>query len=827
MLPAPGIDYRKLAADDILELTPGDEVTVTYVDEVNKSGQVQTLRSRLRATYEDGKIAFLESRTAADADGNLSEELFERYRFKVGERLAVRITDADLDTSDKPDSIKVRFSSGEGTVEVDAVETGPATGVFLGEIQTAAPNAPAPADKRAVLKVPKGDLVRAVYADLENNTPGQPIDRTASIREAVVGERGLLIEPTAWVPQGDKSRQQPAGVPAGFELQRGQFTATATVVPGAVNLAVQDAAALTSESSRVVVRLKTSGGAVCDVALRPVSGGEGSFSGSVLVQLGDTASPTWRLPGEGQNVSAQSLNPDAERGSVPLVPLQGGETVTATYLVGLEATADAAARDTAAQIAGAPSAIFRLEAPARLLPTRDDFENPVTVVHIGGKLFLRLDAPNGDRTPERDHIVVTLSSPAGDAHELQLEETEGHSGQFTGSVALEAMPTPAAEGAKPAADGTKPAPASLARDGRFTVGFGDTVKATIQGDAGTAAASVTVAKGADAVVQAFARRYADEALAARTQVRLAECYFELYRSQRLNLKELEKTSGPAAEQSAIKKDMAGTLGEGVALLRRTLADYPANAEQDRILYLLGQFEQESGQLDAAIDRYRALISAYPASTHAPEAQYKIAQCHEERKAYDDAWEAYVRLGNRWPDHRLVADAMVHIGLFYQDRAKAAGDEAEKTWRASRKGTDPKEVPPLSEPVRADWLQAAAVYGRMVARFPDHPVADQTLLGQGNAFFQARDWLQAKSVFDAFPRQYPNSPHQPKSLYWSGMCALRMADGGAQDGVRMCYLQFLRLLQDYPESTEAKLARGVLLDDHRFAELDAMGEQKNQ
>ena len=808
VLPAPGIDYRKLAADDVLELSPGDEVTVSYVDEGNKSGQVQTLRSRLKATYEDGKIGFLEARTTADADGNLSEELFERYRFKVGERLAARITDADLDLSDKPDKVKVRFSSGEGTVEVDGVETGPATGVFLAEIQTAAPGAPPPADKRAVLTVPKGDLVRAAYADAENNKPGQPVDRSAAIREAVAGERGILIEPTAWVPQGAKPRPQPAGVPAGFELQRGAPAAQAAVVPGPVALVVQDAAALTSASSRVVVRLKTSGGAVCDVALRPSRGADGAFTGTVLVQLGDAATPTFRLPGEGQGASAEVLHADATRGSAPLVPLQGGETVTATYLVGVAPTADAAARDAAEQTAGAPSAGFRLAAPARLAVMHDDFEKAATVVHIGGKLFLRLDAPVADTTPERDRVTIKLTSQAGDLFDLPVEETDGHSGQFTGSVALDAV-----EGVV------------VSTDARFTVGFGDIIRASAPSASGTVEATVQVAKGADAALQAFARRYGDEALAARTQVRLAECHFELYRSQRQNLKELEKANAGTSEQAAIKRDMAGTLAEGVALLRRTLADYPANAEQDRILYLLGQFEQESGQLDAAIDRYRALISAYPASTHAPEAQYKIAQCYEERKSFDEAWEAYVRLGNRWPDHRLVADAMVRIGLYYQDRAKAGADEAEKVWRAGKKWIDPKEKAPLPEAVRTDWLQAGAVYGRMVARFADHPVADQTLLGQGNALFQARDYLKAKVVFDAFPRQYPSSPHQSKAMYWSGIAALRLADGGAQDGVRMCYLQFLRLLQDYPESTEAKLARGVLLEDQRFAELDTMGELK--
>ena len=48
---------------------------------------------------------------------------------------------------------------------------------------------------------------------------------------------------------------------------------------------------------------------------------------------------------------------------------------------------------------------------------------------------------------------------------------------------------------------------------------------------------------------------------------------------------------------------------------------------------------------------------------------------------------------------------------------------------------------------------------------------------------------------------------------------------SNDGLRMCYLLFMRLLQDYPESTEAKLARGLMLEDKRFLDLDAMGEIK--
>ena len=795
VLPAPGIDYRKLVADDVLELSPGDEVRVSYVDEANKSGEAQTLRARLKATFTDGVVAFQEARTVTDAEGNLAEELYDRYRFRVGDRITARIEDADLDTTDKPDRIKVRFSSAEGTIEVEAIETSPASGEFVAEIQTAAPDAPAAADKRPQLKVPKGDLVRVSYLDQENNRPGQPIERTASIRESVDGNRSVLVESSAWVAAKGKSQVQQAGVPEGLTLEHGTLAAVATVVPGAVMLQVTDPGALTSNASRVVVRLTTAGGAVCDVALSPSRGAEGLFMGSVLVQLGDASLPSYRLPPDGVSASAKSLHSDAGRYHQPVVQAQGGEIVTVTYLAGVAPDADLAARTAAASVADAAKATFRLTAPARLDVVKDTFETTETLVHVGGKLCIRLISPVSDLTPDRDRVSVQLTSGMGDRFDLALEESEGHSGLFTGSIPLETRDKP-----------------DLA-DARFQVGFGDTIRATLGGSTPPVTATVTVAKGADAELKAFSRRYADELLAARTQVRLAECYFELYRGQRLNLKEMDKGGAKASEQAEAKRLMADTLGEGVTLLRRTLADYPASAEQDRILYLLGQFEQESGQWDAAIDRYRTLISAYSSSTHAPEAQYKIAQCYEEQSRFDEAWEAYVRLGNRWPDHSLVADAMIRIGLYYQDRAKKASDEAEKVWRAGRNWIDPDEKRP--EAGGEDWLQAAAVYGRMVARFPDHPIADQTLLGQGNALFQARAYDKAQVVFDAFPRGYPTSVHLPKATYWSGMCSLK------RDDVKACYLQFMRLLQDHPESTEAKLARGVLLEDARFGKLEMM------
>nr|MBA3685303.1 hypothetical protein [Planctomycetota bacterium] len=179
VMPKQGIDYKSLAENEVLELSAGGEVSVSYLDERNKKGQVDTVRSRLAVTYYNGGVRFLDARNRV-IDGQLQEELFERYRFRIGERLSFQVVDYDLDVSDKPDTVEVSVSTAQGAVTVVAKETKPASGVFQGEIKTVRAGEPAGAD---VLAVKEGEQVIATYLDSDNTAPGAPTKRSSAVRE--------------------------------------------------------------------------------------------------------------------------------------------------------------------------------------------------------------------------------------------------------------------------------------------------------------------------------------------------------------------------------------------------------------------------------------------------------------------------------------------------------------------------------------------------------------------------------------------------------------------------------------------------------------------
>nr|MBA3686048.1 tetratricopeptide repeat protein [Planctomycetota bacterium] len=531
-----------------------------------------------------------------------------------------------------------------------------------------------------------------------------------------------------------------------------------------------------------------------DALLKPdaARGGEGVFSGTVPLALGEAQDQVWRLPVPGEPLASALYAGSVKvpHGAQPLLPVQGGEAITVTYLAGLPVKATDEDIAAAAAKPDAPKAIARIATAGEMLALGSNQRLTVTSLYVGGDLRLQINDADGDRSKERDSVTVAVSVRSGDKLDLVLEETESHSGVFTASV--------------PVAFAAKPDSANQ----QVEAIFGDQVSLAYAEDGGTGAKlELPVAKGYDAALAAFAKRFGDDALAAKTQVRLAECFFELYKNHREEAKKL-KDQKDSAEAKRLDALIADELEQGTQLLTRTIRDYAGSDEQDQLLYLLGNFEQESEEFLGAINRYQHLLASFPDSVRAPEAQYKIAQCYEELKRFDEAWDAYIRLAYRWPKHELVGDAMVRIGLYYRNRAKGGMEEAKKVWakreRVNRTAGDQMPVPPE---VAEDLSQAAAVYGKFVERFPDHALIDKIALAQGDCYYQAGDYLRAIKVFDKVAEKYPASA--AKGLYWAGCAALEAGQ------IRNCFMRYSMLLQSYPESTEAKYARGKLKADPRL------------
>ncbi len=625
-----------VAAGEALRLTPSDRVTAAYDDETSmvSQGKPRALSQSLAATYFNAQIGFIAYDFKPVAGQNIPETYVKQVRrVDPGQRVIVRVTDYDADSTDKRDKIKFTLKSSDGQEQkLEATETEPFTGVFTKELDIWS------AQRTNGFKLADGVTLEALYLDEQNTDPGAPSLRSTHLEPAVAGEVKV-----AFVPSTVKLR------PDGQEL----YTYASTLDTNApaikpvafrppLTFEIIDPQAAKDSFSEVKATLTTSGGSTVEVIcpLSDVAGGKpakrkvsddalevGRFVGQILMNLGDKESPPTIVlePGDTRTL-APRRNPGVVQEQqlanvVPVLNLNGQDIITVTYKAQGKEFKDQA----------------RLAVPASVEFTDSGYDKPVSNLYIGDKIFLVVKDLTADATPERDNVEVTLTSPRGEKFTVKLQETLSHSGEFSGSFPLVA--------------GEKPMPA----DDRMEAWFGDPITLVYASKSDTTAKfekTINVVKGTDGNLLVFEKKYATEKVAIESQFRMAEAYFELFKNFRA-LKQL-----PAATNA---------LNEGMQLLKELSNDYPSKQYEARTDYLLGQFAQELKKYDEAISYYKRIVANHSDHPLAPDAQYKLGQCHEEKNDMDAASAEYVTLAYTWPENPLVANVVVRIAEYFYNK----------------------------------------------------------------------------------------------------------------------------------------------------------------
>ena len=76
--------------------------------------------------------------------------------------------------------------------------------------------------------------------------------------------------------------------------------------------------------------------------------------------------------------------------------------------------------------------------------TEPDYDELVSTLYMGEKIFLRVVDPDRDLSSERDRVEVKIETKLGEQETVSLEETFSHSGVFTGSFQLNPAEKPIA-----------------------------------------------------------------------------------------------------------------------------------------------------------------------------------------------------------------------------------------------------------------------------------------------------------------------------------------------------------------------------------------------
>ena len=402
---------------------------------------------------------------------------------------------------------------------------------------------------------------------------------------------------------------------------------------------------------------------------------------------------------------------------------------------------------------GKPDAITakgRLVSNGQLQATDRDYEKDITQLHVGERLFLKVTDPDLDTTDARDFASVEISTELGEKETVKLEETLNHSGVFTGSLQLKAVEKPTAGNL----DTNDPVIESYFGD-RLNLLFVDKSAST---ETGTLQQTIDlpVVVGTDGLIAAFSKTFHDESLAVETKFRIAESYFELFKSH--------KTLGREDEKKI-------DLEAGRRVLREVIEDYPDPKYAPRIVYLLGQFAQELDQWDEAIRSYDVILRQYPDHNLAPDAQYKLAQCYELAGDFDQALEAYVTLAATHPKSPLIPNVMIRISDYFYKNEK--------------------------------YEVAAQVGEKFLERFESHSNAPRMAFRIGQCYFKAKKYQAAGKSFDKFSDVFPKDPLSADAFFWAGE-SYRM--GGNN---RQAFISYNNCRWKHPDSEGAKYARGRL------------------
>jgi TolA-binding protein len=805
-------DFSAGKANAVLEIAPGDQITVTYRDVQRASSPTPELTASLNASYTNGavEINYEQVTDARGRSGDRRIQLQRALRFRIGDQLLVMVRDADEDMTAKRDTVPVtvRTSGGE-TLQLEALEMahggrGSArhSGVFGAVLRTGKKT------QGETIRVRPGDDIIVSYVDRENTDPGVAVERTYTVSEAGTGSpiplvyrtRVVLSEDTSTEAELKKSRIRvrtkaegelviyketvvaeapPAEAPPAdaadanvacsvnaplmFEVTYPMLALhagsayEATVVAESELAAAAEARRKPTELT-VPMRLgsalaagRKAGYDVQSDQVRRSSQLAGSMQVSPELEQGIFAAAVrLQLGSPGDKPDAAVAGPSARRGrrQVPTLVVCGSDVVRIRF------------KDV--QSGEVIERKVRLLSDGRLELLDATYTVRRNAIHLGEKFFVRVTDLDQDTTGRRDAVALALRSGSGDRLTVNLAETLPHSGVFTGSV----EPNYAGEKAD--------APNAIdPNDELISVAFGDRVsfeytdEASLSADGPrTVADEGSIFFGADAEVSLFTKRFTDPEMAVKTRFLMAEALFEVAKEYR----KLGETARADAE-----------LARGKRVLEEAMRDYPETSLAAQGRFLLGNLAQELEKYREAIGIYAHVITVWPDSQFAPRAQLKKAICHEKLDEYDQACEEYVKLTYVYPDSPLVADATVRLANYYYKRKR--------------------------------YDTAGRVFYKFQQRQPTHRLAAKALFLSGQCYYKMEDYKTAARRFDLLVREYTDDPRvRGEAMYWLGEAYFNDREYAE------AYQAFKKLTWDYPESRWAQAARGRLTE-RVFARMD--------
>ncbi len=851
-------DVVKLRNNDLLEIIPGDRVTVSYEDPNFLSKERRFSEAFMNVTYNNATLSACFIESEADNQGNRIARYIPMRRFKVGDAVNVFIQDPDCDTTDQPDVVKLRAAVGDRGILVDALETEEHSGAFLAKIFPVT-NAP---QRESEIQLRPGDDLTLSYLDVENTDPGIPWNRTRDLEQVSYSTPELR---TYQYTSRPLTESEAADVRTPEDANK-QAKLTEEYVPPRRSIAVARPEAATnagacvllgcplvveivhpemalSPASRAALFVQTTSGRKAHG--KPV---EGDFDinvpGTVKVEMPPNDRVSIAPPPGYLDVTAPSLPAEAnalDDGRFTfIVPVRLGAPPPGSLV-------DAKPQGMAASRRGADSDWEEVNISVTGF---NEFGNPqarsqsltVPVLRVRGDdtLFFGYAYRDKDGSNRWMTASATLASdPFLDVMDRRYREavTNLHVGEIlylrvihpgldrsdekdsatvrirTSSGQTETLTLSETLGHSGVFKGLSQVvytgdPAASNAVAAVRVNYGDLLDLAYAPAGVTQALKRTVAvyKGDDGVVLPFTKRFKDPSIAVQTQLTVAEAYFEMAKKHR-----------EIGQEELARRE----IGQGKKLLEEAIRDYPHTDARAQADYLLADLALEfAGQVEnpeqkakyylEAVGRFTEIVSSYPDNPYAPKSQFKKALTYEKMGRIDEACEEYVKLSYRYPDNELVAETIARLGQYFLTKGKAYEEKMKAETDAVTRERTRLEALEM-------YKTAAQVFSRLSPRFPDHRLAGKTMVLSAQCYMRAQEYARAVEVFKIVIEAKKAEPEViAEAMYWCGDCYMKSLGKPDSDlkgeAVVEAYRMFKKLTWDYPETVWAKYARGRLTEE---------------
>lgn len=844
-------DFDELRRNQILEVGPGDRISLSYTDPTPFSSQNDQHEAYLSANFYNASLtpAFSQYR---ESGSTVTESYAPLRRFEIGDTVRVRIQDYDADVSSEIDVLRYRVTTSAGVeLELEAPETEPHSGVFVG---TVFPVSGAP-QRDSELTIAAGDDVVVTYRDNENTDPGIPWDRSELIEQVVWTEPEMRVmsSHTEELPEDERlARLAQLEARAALDAEENRGERAAPVEAPRYRLIVErpdepvpngrfpdEPAMLTlgtglsveviwptvakSSASRVQIYAQTAAGR----RAAGLADDDPTFDTSVPGTIELSAGPAFSATGGGLPagyadsvlIGERPVGEAIDVGSFAVtIPVQLGDTPSESLVGKPDLTNDQLKLLVTAEdeiVVG-----FRYEdrngveqwqtqrvvlGGASLFNVYDrDFAEVLTDFYVGETAYFRITDPLANTSGEKDRVILQATTASGHTRTIELVETLSHSGVFQSL-----------------------APFAHEEDTQATtelnavpVAYGDTVTFSYTNGEYTTERQVQIERGADGEVVPFTKRFRDPDIAMSTMFSIAEAYFELAKQHRALADEAEQ-KGDERNADRLGRLVRESIASGRRTLEEAIRDFPETELRAQADYLLAELDLEFANeavneddqrsfYESALQRFSSIIANYPDSEYAPKAQYKRALVYEEMGEMDVASAEYVKLSFRFPDHELVADALVRLGAYFQGKGTELFKAAEEILES-----DPVRSNALKQEANEFFITGGNVFSKLRDRFPENELAAQATVAAGVCYKWGGDLenaiLQLETVTTDVELDAPMV--KAEALYWLGDAYLAMVESRnvprGVDARGRAGLALQRCSIDFPDTIWAKRARGLL------------------